>query len=191
MHGRTSSLLIACCFAAPSVATAGQGLRGWEFNAGFQQIVLEKGQWGVDGGPAVELGVGYRWAGVGTVRLITTMARGAIPVTNNNLLGAPLVSADRRYFSMPQVNAEALLQPPKWLGIVDPSVGVRLGWTDYGPGGLNVGTRLGLRVRVAYQLAVEGGWLGDVVRLPYREHQSPWTSRRSVYVTVVTGGRVP
>lgn len=170
-------------------STSAAAQNGWEVVTGIQHVFLDDAEWRFRGGPAIDLGLGYRWTDLGTARVQFTFARTSeYPPTVMEDVGsaASLVVSDEPRFIVPQVNVEALFQPTALLGVFDPLVGLRVGWTYYNSGGVNVGTRVGARWRIVTDLALEAGWTLDRVYLLRQFRRHDWRSRHGLFLNVVS-----
>jgi hypothetical protein len=171
-------------------STKAAAQNGWEMITGIQHVFLDDAEWRFRGGPGVDFGLGYRWNDLGAARVQFTFARtSAYPPSALDDFGSPASTGldDEAGFMVPQVNVEGLLQPTAFLGVLDPIVGLRLGWTYYNSGGINVGARLGARWRILADLALEAGWIVDEVYLLRQFRRHYWRGRHGVFLNVVSG----
>jgi hypothetical protein len=157
-----------------------------EIGAGLNYLGLAPSQWELDGGPGLDVIVGYRWSADATVRAVLGMSLAA-----DGQLVAPsefrpeATGGGTRHVIVPQGAVEIHFQPRAQAGRVDPSVGVRIGITGRQPGALGFGARGGARFHLTGAVTLEAGVTGDLVYLARRASASPLPTRGGFYIMLV------
>ena len=190
--GKHLGMIVSLAALVSSSGTAQQATAtGLEFGVGVNWLALGGSQWDVDGGPGLDLMIGYRWMPDVVVRGVfgATLAGDGQLVAPDVFRSEPVIGSTRRV-ALPHAAAELLFQPRAKRGIVDPSLGLRLGFTGRHSGAFGLGARAGPRFRVGSAVAIEAGAIGDLVYFVSRD-RTPTGVRGGLYVMVIALQREP